>query len=108
MAKTARQFVTDGLELIPNALSPWVERLSASLTDHWQAQVTDRIRGLSVNGGNIHWDQQALFRVMDIFWNDAFREVLGRTDRAMVNELSRCAINGRIISNFLTMTQNAL
>ena len=88
MAKTARQFVTDGLELIPNALSPWVEtRLSASLTDHWQAQVTDRIRGLSVNGGNIHWDQQALFKVMDIFWNDAFRDVLGRTDRAMVNEL---------------------
>jgi predicted AAA+ superfamily ATPase len=88
MAKTARQFVSDGLELIPDALSPWVEtRLSASLTGHWQAQVTDRIRGLSVKGGNIHWDQQALFRVMDIFWNDAFREVLGRTDRAMVNEL---------------------
>lgn len=88
MAKTARQFVSDGLELIPDALSPWVEtRLSANLPGYWQAQVSDKVRGLYVKDGNIHWDQLALFKVMDVFWNDAFREVLGRTDRAMVNEL---------------------
>ena len=76
------------LELVPDALSPWVEtRLSANLPGHWQAEVSDRIRGLSIKDGNIHWDQQGLLRVMDIFWNEAFRDVLGRTDRAMVNEL---------------------
>ena len=37
--------------------------------------------------GKIKWDNQALFKVMNICWDDAFRDVLGRTDRAMVNEL---------------------
>ena len=43
MAKTARQFVFDGMELMPPALSPFVEqRLSSSLTGHWQVEVRNR------------------------------------------------------------------
>ncbi len=88
MARTARQYVSDGLELIPEALIPWVEnRLLSKIAGDWQSNISDRVHGLTVSEGKIKWDNQALFKVMNICWDDAFRDVLGRTDRAMVNEL---------------------
>mgnify|MGYP001348567470 FL=1 len=42
MAKTARQFVFEGMELLPTALVPFVEkRLSSSLAGHWQVEVNN-------------------------------------------------------------------
>ena len=37
--------------------------------------------------GDIAWDQAALLNAMDRFWADAFKTVLGRAERSIVNEL---------------------
>ena len=89
MAKSTRQYVFEGMELLPEALVPFVEkRLALALTGHWQLQVLDKLPGLRPDHqGAINWDQAALLQVMDRFWGDAFRMVLGRAERAIVNEL---------------------
>ena len=89
MAKSTRQFVFEGMELLPEALIPFVEkRLESSLTGHWQVQVVEKLPGLKPNGkGAIAWDQAALLNAMDRFWMDAFKSVLGRAERSIVNEL---------------------
>jgi predicted AAA+ superfamily ATPase len=89
MAKSTRQYVFEGMELLPEALVPFVEkRLETSLTGHWQVQVVEKLHGLKPNSkGEIAWDQSALFNAMDRFWMDAFKAVLGRAERSLVNEL---------------------
>jgi predicted AAA+ superfamily ATPase len=89
MAKSTRQYVFEGMELLPQALIPFVEkRLETSLTGHWQVQVLEKLPGLKPNGkGEIAWDQAALLNAMDRFWMDAFKAVLGRAERSIVNEL---------------------
>lgn len=89
MAKSARQQVFEGMELLPEALIPFVEkRLESSLKGHWQVQVMEKLPGLRPNGkGEVSWDQAALFNAMDRFWMDAFKAVLGRAERSLVNEL---------------------
>jgi len=89
MAKSTRQYVFEGMELLPEGLVSFVEkRLESSINGHWQIQVLERYRGLRANNdGQINWDQQALLKVMEIYWNDAFRDVLGRTERSLVSEL---------------------
>ena len=89
MAKSTRQYVFEGMELLPEALVPFVEkRLESSLTGHWQVQVVEKLPGLRPNSkGEIAWDQSALFNAMDRFWMDAFKTVLGRAERSLVNEL---------------------
>lgn len=89
MAKSTRQYVFEGMELLPEALVPFVEkRLESSLTGHWQVQVLEKLPGLRPNNnGEIAWDQSALFNAMDRFWMDAFKAVLGRAERSLVNEL---------------------
>ena len=89
MAKdSARDLVYKGLELIPKPLSAFVEiRLANALSGHWQEKVKERYRNLRVESGKINWDNAALFQSMNMFWDDAFREVLGRTERSIVNEL---------------------
>jgi predicted AAA+ superfamily ATPase len=77
------------MELLPVALIPFVEkRLESSLKGHWQVQVLDKLPGLRPNrSGAVSWDQAALFSAMDRFWNEAFKAVLGRAERSLVNEL---------------------
>ncbi len=89
MAKSTRQYVFEGMELLPAALIPFVEkRLESSLKGHWQVQVLEKLPGLRPNSnGEVGWDQAALFNAMDRFWNDAFKAVLGRAERSWVNEL---------------------
>ena len=89
MAKSTRQHVFEGMEILPEALIPFVEkRLESALTGHWQVQTSQRINGLkSDSNGNIAWDQAALLNAMDRFWADAFKAVLGRAERSIVNEL---------------------
>ena len=83
MAKSTRQHVFEGMEILPEALVPFVEkRLESALTGHWQVQVAERVRGLKPDAnGEIAWDQAALLNTMDRLWNDAFRTVLGRAER---------------------------
>ena len=89
MAKSTRQYVFEGMELLPEALIPFVERrLEASLQGHWQVQVVEKIPGLRPNSqGKVGWDQAALLNAMDRFWMEAFKTVLGRAERSIVNEL---------------------
>ena len=89
MAKSTRQYVFEGMEFLPKALTPFVEtRLESSLTGHWQVQVVQKLPGLRSNGkGEIAWDLAALLNAMDRFWMDAFKSVLGRAERSIVNEL---------------------
>jgi hypothetical protein len=75
MAKSTRQYVFEGMELLPEALIPFVEkRLETSLKGHWQVEVVERVQGLRPNGnGQVGWDQQGLLKTMMAFWKDAFR-----------------------------------
>ena len=90
MAKSTRQYVFEGMELLPAALIPFVEkRLENSLKGHWQLQLLEKLPSLRPNSnGEVGWDQAALFNTMDRFWNEAFKTVLGRAERSLVNELS--------------------
>ena len=89
MAKSTRQYVFEGMELLPAALIPFVEkRLETSLKGHWQVQVLEKLPNLRPNSsGEVGWDQAALFNAMDRFWSEAFKAVLGRAERSLVNEL---------------------
>ncbi|AUN33230.1 MULTISPECIES: DUF499 domain-containing protein [Alphaproteobacteria] len=89
MAKSTRQYVFEGMELLPSALIPFVEkRLETSLKGHWQVQVLEKLPSLRPNSnGEVGWDQAALFNAMDRFWSEAFKAVLGRAERSLVNEL---------------------
>jgi len=88
MAKSTRNYIFDGMEILPEALTPFVEkRLENSLMGHWQVEIAERFR-LKVNSdGNLAWDQAGLFNAMNSYWDNAFRAVLGRAERAIVNEL---------------------
>lgn len=89
MAKSTRQHVFEGMELLPEGLTPFVEkRLDSQITGHWQVQVVERVRGLRPNGdGQVNWDQQGLLQVMMAFWKEAFAMVLGHQERSYVSEL---------------------
>ncbi|MFC3098119.1 DUF499 domain-containing protein [Alteraurantiacibacter palmitatis] len=76
------------MELLPAALAPFVEkRLESSLKGHWQIEVAERLNLRPNSTGTIGWDQAALFNCMDRYWAEAFKAVLGRAERALVNEL---------------------
>ena len=89
MAKSARQHVFEGMELLPESLTPFVEtRLSNTLKGHWQVQVVQKMHNLKADSnGEINWDNSSLLNVMNVYWMDAFAPVLGRAERAIVNEL---------------------
>jgi hypothetical protein len=89
MAKSTRQYVFEGMELLPDALVPFVEkRLESSLKGHWQIEVVQRVQGLKPNStGEVGWDQQGLLKTMMAFWKEGFSTVLGHPERSYVSEL---------------------
>ncbi len=89
MAKAARSYVFEGMELLPEALAPFVEqRLQATLGDDWPRQVVARVHGLRPGkDGALHWDNAALFKTINTFWNESFRTIWGRSERSYINEL---------------------
>lgn len=89
MAKSTRQNVFEGMELLPGALIPFVEmRLESSIKGHWQVEVVQRVQGLKPNtDGGMSWDQQGLLKTMMAFWKEAFGTVLGHPERSYVSEL---------------------
>lgn len=89
MAKSTRQYVFEGMELLPDALVPFVEkRLESSIKGRWQIEVVQRVQGLKPNStGEVGWDQQGLLKTMMAFWKEAFNTVLGHPERSYVSEL---------------------
>ena len=99
MAKSARQLVFEGMERLPEALIPFVEkRLESALRGHWQEQVAEKLPGLRFDAnGRINWDTAALLNAIDRFWNDGFKTALGRAERSLVNEL--VAVRNKLAHN---------
>jgi predicted AAA+ superfamily ATPase len=89
MAKSTRQHVFEGMELLPEGLISFVEkRLESQIKGYWQVEVVQRVRGLRPDGdGQVNWDQQGLLQVMMAYWKDAFAMVLGHQERSYVSEL---------------------
>lgn len=88
MAKATRSFVFEGLEKLSDALIPFVERnISSSIGEDWQNDVQNKYVHLRIDNGKVNWDNQALLRVITIFWHDVFRNILGPVERAYVSEL---------------------
>ena len=58
MAKSTRQYIFEGMEVLPEALVPFVEkRLEGALTSHWQVRVAEKLRVQVGLNGDIAWDQ---------------------------------------------------
>ena len=84
-----RQYVFEGMERLPGALTSFVERrLRSKFGSNWQARVdrqlhdkkkeflSDWLRYWSERPSS--WDQWVLLNVVDVFWSDTFSAVLGR------------------------------
>jgi predicted AAA+ superfamily ATPase len=90
MAVTNAERVGKALELLKDALSPFVEReLKAKLGDQWAFEVKDVLDDTRLGGAKKQSlsDVAAILVVMDRKWGDVFRWVLGKAERSLVNEL---------------------
>ncbi|WP_422001201.1 DUF499 domain-containing protein [Roseovarius mucosus] len=89
MAKSTRQYVFEGMEHMQNGLHPFVLRsLEAGMGKGWPQEVIARFPDWRPEGnGKFTLDTQKLLKIMERMWNDAFRSVLDRSHRSMVNEL---------------------
>ena len=90
MAKSARQTVFEGMELLPQGLKPFIaQRLKAAFGDDWEREVISRFpEWRPEQNGKFSLDTQKLLKILERLWNDAFRDVLERSHRSMVNELT--------------------
>jgi uncharacterized protein len=89
MAKSTRQYVFEGMEHMQTALLPFVMRcLETNLGTGWPQEVISRFPEWRPEGnGKFTLDTQKLLKIMERMWNEAFRMVLERSHRSMVNEL---------------------
>ena len=83
MAKSARQTVFEGMELLPKGLQPFViQRLEAAMGKTWPQEVISRFPEWRVEqNGKFNLDTQKLLKILERLWNDVFRDVLERSHR---------------------------
>ena len=90
MAITNHERVGKALDLLKNGLAPFVEReFKAKFGDGWAFEMRDVLTDtrLGANKEETINDVAALLVVMDRKWGDVFRQILGKTERSLVNEL---------------------
>jgi len=90
MAITNHERVGKALELLKSGLTPFVEReFKAKFGDGWAFEMRDALTDtrLGNNKDETINDVAALLVVMDRKWGDVFRQILGKTERSLVNEL---------------------
>ena len=88
MEKNARAYVFEGMEMLPEILSPFVKaRLDKALPRDWQRREVELKLNLRRRDGKVEWDLAKLLRAMDICWREAFASVLGPAERSMVFEV---------------------
>jgi len=90
MAITNHERVGKALELLKAGVMPFVEReFKAKYGDNWASNVRDVLSDtrLGAGKGESLNDIAALLVVMDRKWGDVFRQILGKTERSLVNEL---------------------
>ena len=90
MAITNHERVGKGLELLRAGLGPFVERelkqavRAGDLEQYRLRQIAD---DPTFRRPTSEWDVALLLKLMWETWNDAFRTILGRSDRSLVSEL---------------------
>jgi predicted AAA+ superfamily ATPase len=90
MAITNQERVGKALEFLKAGLVPFVEReFKAKYGDGWAHEVKDILSDTRLGTGNTESlnDVAALLVVMDRKWTEVFRQVLGKSERSLVNEI---------------------
>jgi len=90
MATTNHERVGKALESLKIGLTPFIEReFKSKYGDSWATEVRRELLDtrLGANKDKSLNDVAALLVVMDRKWNDVFRQILGKTERSLVNEL---------------------
>ncbi|MCG3168781.1 MAG: hypothetical protein CALGDGBN_00288 [Pseudomonadales bacterium] len=90
MAITNHERVGKALDLLKSGLAPFIEReFKAKYGDGWANEVKDILSDTRLGGGKSESmnDVAALLVVMDRKWGEVFRQILGKTERSLVNEL---------------------
>lgn len=89
MAKSVRVTVLEGLEILPNALKPFIEKiLEHVFKEDWPLKVLEKIPHLQRDSiGEVNWDNPSLLQVVDCFWDDVFTTVLEEEYHLIVHEL---------------------
>ncbi|MGF6971525.1 putative AAA+ superfamily ATPase [Paraburkholderia sp. WC7.3g] len=90
MAITNHERVGKGLELLKAGLGPFVEReFKSKYGNSWAFEVKDVLSDTRLGVGKHESlnDIAVLMVVMDRKWNDVFRQILGKTERSLVNEI---------------------
>jgi len=90
MAITNRDRIGRAMDIFAQGLAPFVERqMDARVGASWRRWVDGELtRKFERNAdGSIHWDSQALLKVMIDNWRDVFAKMLGHAERALVGEL---------------------
>ncbi|MBK6974203.1 MAG: DUF499 domain-containing protein [Sterolibacteriaceae bacterium] len=90
MAITNFERVGKALELLKAGLGPFVEReLKARYGDGWAFEVKDILADTRLGAGKTESlnDIAALLVVMDRKWGDVFRQILGKSERSLANEI---------------------
>ena len=90
MALTNHERVGKALELLKTGLLPFIEReLKAKYGNGWAFEVKDVLSDtrLAAGKGETLQDVAASLVVMDRKWTEVFRQILGKSERSLVNEL---------------------
>src|SRR5680860_119388 len=90
MAVTNHERVGKALELLRAGLTPFVEReFKAKFGEGWAFEIRDLLSDTRLGAGKseVINDVAALLVVMDSKWSEVFRQILGNTERSLVNEL---------------------
>lgn len=90
MAITNHERVGKALELLRTGVTPFVEReFKSKYGAHWASNVRDALSDTRLGAGKSQSlnDIAVVLVVMDRKWGDVFRQVLGKTERSLVNEL---------------------
>jgi predicted AAA+ superfamily ATPase len=90
MAITNHERVGKALDLLKTGLGPFVEReFKTKYGDGWAFEAKDVLSDTRLGTGKAESlnDVAALLVVMDRKWGDLFRQVLGKTERSLVNEI---------------------
>lgn len=90
MAITNHERVGKALDLLKNGLAPFIEReFKTKFGTNWAFEMRDVLTDtrLGVNKDEAIHDVAVLLVVMDRKWGDVFRQILGKTERSLVNEL---------------------
>ena len=88
MAMSNRERVRRGLDALHEGLEAYVRgRLNKAKGANWVHEFNDKGQLKRNPDGTLHLDNQALLKAMDRYWNDVFRDQLGRNVRSLVHEI---------------------